>query len=111
MFRFCPDPTRPGPTRLDSAQPGLKHVVENDSDTELLQLSYAGIGNAGSKALAAGLVLNNYIHTINIAGNGIGARGAKALGKGKLDIELYWILLHHFTPDTLRIRHQTTHLS
>mmetsp|Transcript_12335 Transcript_12335/g.28873 ORF Transcript_12335/g.28873 Transcript_12335/m.28873 type:complete len:438 (+) Transcript_12335:172-1485(+) len=60
----------------------LPHVVENDSDTELLQLSYAGIGNAGSKALAAGLVLNNYIHTINIAGNGIGARGAKALGKG-----------------------------
>jgi len=57
-------------------------VVENDSDTELLQLSYAGIGNAGSKALAAGLVLNNHIHTINIAGNGIGARGAKALGKG-----------------------------
>jgi hypothetical protein len=66
-------------------------VVENDSDTELLQLSYAGIGNAGSKALAAGLVLNNHIHTINIAGNGIGARGAKALGKGNLDIKLDWI--------------------
>ena len=68
--------------------PTYQHVVENDPDTELLHLSYAGIKNVGAVALAAGLVLNNYIHTINLSGNGIGPRGAKALGKG--DFGFVW---------------------
>ena len=69
-------------------------MVENDPDTELLHLSYAGIKNVGAVALAAGLVLNNCIHTINLSGNGIGPRGAKALGKG--DFGFVWFCFRVF---------------
>lgn len=71
-----------GDCALEHFNEWLPDVVENDRDTELLQLSYAGLGNVGAKALSAGLVLNNHIHTINLSGNGIGPRGGKALGRG-----------------------------
>jgi Ran GTPase-activating protein (RanGAP) involved in mRNA processing and transport len=59
----------------------LFKLAQGTFEGEKLYLQYNYIGDAGAKALAEALKVNNTITTLNLSYNNIGIEGAKALGR------------------------------
>ena len=53
---------------LEDFSDKIEMLLENDEAIEVMQLSYSGIGDMGTIALAAGLEVNDKVTAVNISG-------------------------------------------
>jgi Ran GTPase-activating protein (RanGAP) involved in mRNA processing and transport len=65
----------------DTQKNDLFKLAQGTFERKKLYLQYNNIGDAGAKALAEALKVNNTITTLNLSYNNIGIEGAKALGR------------------------------